>query len=242
MTKQKQHQEETLEEKINKIEKNFIYFEDCSDISMKVSVPFPNGDIQAQNEYCIYYAGSVVKSGYPYFNGKKVCRLLVMHYKNQGKTLRGHGQTVRHMCANKKCVNINHLEIGTCRDNMKDKMFHGMSFAKKRTLTRQEVIDIRESYSKGEYKQIELAEMYGLNRRTISNIVNGALYKDVGGPITINYTWENLKRSLSDLEVKKIKALLETNLLTYEEITKIVPKASKGIITKIASGLSYKNI
>ena len=50
-------------------------------------------------------------------------------------------------------------------------------------LTRDEVIVIRERFAAGE-RGMDLAKEYGLSRPTISDIVHGTTWRDVGGPIS----------------------------------------------------------
>lgn len=97
---------------------------------------------------------------------------------------------VLHKCDNHKCVNPNHLFLGTNADNMVDKIKKGRlkAFPKgqkrkdseKRPgtlnhmakLTEINVLDIRDSYSKGEKRRFELAKEYKVSEKLIANIVN----------------------------------------------------------------------
>lgn len=87
------------------------------------------------------------------------------------------GLVVRHKCDNIRCINPNHLEIGTNADNMLDRDLRGRHGAAK--LTRDQVNEIRELYKTGAYLQRELGEMFGINSRTVSSLVNYVHWKTV---------------------------------------------------------------
>lgn len=124
------------------------------------------------------------------------------------KTVRGHryewskvngpipkGTVIKHSCDNRGCVNLNHLELGTQSDNLKEMYERGRqgkrNFPKgekhhSTKLTQEQVNEIRSmEYYKGFYSQ--MAVKYGVTRPTIRNIYTG-------------YTWPNYAPpDLSDL-------------------------------------------
>ena len=91
------------------------------------------------------------------------------------------GLVVRHKCDNPPCVNPNHLEIGTKKDNTRDMMERGRNkyiappprpgeenpMAK---LTNQQVEEIAKRVWEGE-KRKDLAITYGVSRQTVDNCV-----------------------------------------------------------------------
>ena len=90
------------------------------------------------------------------------------------------GAHVCHKCDNRKCVNPEHLFIGTNTDNMLDAVAKG-SRSNYRPLTDDEVLQIRQEYVKGSRTASlpVLAKKYGSSVSHIHNIVNRANRKAV---------------------------------------------------------------
>ena len=98
------------------------------------------------------------------------------------------GMLVCHTCDNGWCVNPDHLFLGTYSDNSKDMVFkHRHPWLMRRgenhhmaILTDQDVMDIRHLYTPyGKYSQFKLAEMYGVARTTIQQIVERRTWKHI---------------------------------------------------------------
>lgn len=87
------------------------------------------------------------------------------------------GMVVRHKCDNVLCINPNHLETGTHKDNMNDMKVRGRSTKGEKNpsakLTDKEVEEIIRLYDEGKYNQTELGNMFNVSQRHISNIVRG---------------------------------------------------------------------
>ena len=88
------------------------------------------------------------------------------------------GSVIRHTCDNPRCINPQHLLIGTHRDNVDDKVHRnrqakGVSIGVAK-LTEQDVLYIRKHYKLRckEYSGRVLARHFGVSPATISNIVN----------------------------------------------------------------------
>lgn len=87
---------------------------------------------------------------------------------------------IRHKCDNPSCCNIEHLEIGTAKDNARDKVKRNRSRKgipnlsargtnnKSHKLTEKQVIDIYISY----LSHKKLADKYNVSRTLISAIKN----------------------------------------------------------------------
>ena len=81
------------------------------------------------------------------------------------------GKMVRHKCDVRLCVNPDHLELGDAIDNVHD-MLERNEKAFGRKITNKQVEEILEYRKSGKiYK--EIAELYGVSRRTIEKICTG---------------------------------------------------------------------
>ena len=83
---------------------------------------------------------------------------------------------VRHKCKEKLCVAPDHLEIGTHKQNMEDKIRDGTHLFGENhpdaTITKEIAIQIRES--KGQGTQKERAERFGVSRNIVAHIDTNA--------------------------------------------------------------------
>lgn len=100
------------------------------------------------------------------------------------------GLSILHRCDNRKCVNPDHLFLGTQLDNMRDMLAkgrqrwvpsgckgsgHGMH-----KITEAQAEEIRRRYEAGGVFQRELAEEFGLHQTMVSLIVRGKNWRHVG--------------------------------------------------------------
>ncbi len=82
------------------------------------------------------------------------------------------GICVLHKCDNRRCINPDHLFLGTRKDNIQDMIRKGRS---KRKLTTKQTIEIFKSTEPGEV----LADKYNVSIATISHIRNRKTYKEI---------------------------------------------------------------
>lgn len=91
------------------------------------------------------------------------------------------GLVVRHLCNNKKCINIDHLALGTPRDNMQDAVAAGSYHLGEKhhasKLTKEQVIYIR-SYEM-DIGTSALGRKYKVNHKTIESIKNRLTWKHI---------------------------------------------------------------
>jgi hypothetical protein len=86
------------------------------------------------------------------------------------------GFIVRHICDNPSCVNPDHLEIGTYKDNTKDMLKRGRASRHTAKLTDKDIKFIRKAYIP--YKNSEkLAAIFGVCSRQIRKIANKEQWK-----------------------------------------------------------------
>lgn len=92
------------------------------------------------------------------------------------------GLVLRHICDNPSCVNVNHLELGTQANNMKDAQDRGRnargSKSSSAILTETEVREIR---ARGREPQATLAAEYKVSQQTISVILTRKRWKHLEG-------------------------------------------------------------
>jgi len=94
-----------------------------------------------------------------------------------------HGMLVRHSCDNRICCSPFHLSLGTAKDNTQDaikrgRLTHGESVNSAK-LTEAQVLELRESYARGEVTRKELVKKYGLTQSAITNIINRRYWKHI---------------------------------------------------------------
>jgi hypothetical protein len=119
---------------------------------------------------CLEWQASRFSSGYGQFfaDGKnhRAHRWLYEHVN--GKL--SDGLVVRHTCDNPACVNIEHLEVGTQRDNINDKVRRGRQLRGENhgraLLTREDVDRIRKSNE----THRALAKRFSVSEGCINNI------------------------------------------------------------------------
>ena len=112
-------------------------------------------------------------------NGKKVAQSRVVYCKANNLLL-DHiaGQVVRHKCDNPRCINPNHLELGTQLDNVQDSVVRGRATRSpgitngRAKLTTAQVLEIRNAAGTGP----QLAHAYGVSTTVIYQIKAGKLW------------------------------------------------------------------
>lgn len=94
------------------------------------------------------------------------------------------GLFVCHKCDNPRCVNPEHLFLGTRQDNVDDREDKGRNNhvvgeeVPTSKLTESQVMEIRSKYQKGGYTHRQLANEYGLkNHTSIGDILRGKIWK-----------------------------------------------------------------
>lgn len=139
-----------------------------------------------------------------YVIDKNGCHICISHsisgnyaqVKRNGKTLRvhryvyelNHGKVsndivIRHKCDNTLCINVEHLEVGTHQDNMRDMVERGRSArgTKNRSakLNEDQIREIFLLIEEGKKTMKEIAMLYGVHRNTIFSLKSGTTYKNV---------------------------------------------------------------
>lgn len=98
------------------------------------------------------------------------------------------GMFVCHKCDNSKCVNPEHLFVGTPKDNIKDCIdkhrncpppVHIGEGHHKAKLKNDDIIKIRNLYQAGGVSQRELARLFKISQPVVMKIVNRKLWKHI---------------------------------------------------------------
>lgn len=126
---------------------------------------------------CWLWLGALKPNGYPdfWFNGDTGtghrAAMILLKNIDPGENF------VCHRCDIKKCINPEHLFIGTAKENQTDMTIKGRgrfgSRAGSAKLTDQLVIKIRKLYSARRFTQYELASMFGVSQHAICSVVRG---------------------------------------------------------------------
>lgn len=126
---------------------------------------------------CIEFQGCKDRGGYGVKNAKgknwQAHRLVwTEHYGTIPK-----GMVIRHMCNNPACINIDHLNIGTMADNIKDRDNAGRTAkgnkAGRAKLTEEDVLDIL----KKEMSATEYAKKYNVTGNHIQRLWRKTCWK-----------------------------------------------------------------
>lgn len=152
----------------------------------------------------------------------KMMRVVAAWYFNNKKPLK-RSQCVLHLCNNRKCVNKNHLILGSLKTNNRHKMLHGNKLYKSRHgLVESDVIEIRNMGADGITmaaiaKHVENKTGIVLDRHYVSEICLGKVLKHWGGPRTRRNKFGFRKSFLTD-EQKKLVINLDKQGFTYQLI------------------------
>ncbi len=132
-----------------------------------------------KTETCWIWQGSLKQNGYGQIseNRKKLYPHRVSYIFHKG--LIPENMNVCHSCDNRRCVNPQHLFLGTQADNMNDMNNKGRHARGTKTnmskLTDIQVIEIRSKYSSG-IKNAVLCKEYGVSHSTIHRVVHNKLW------------------------------------------------------------------
>ena len=133
---------------------------------------------------CWEWTGTCAGSGYPQVQiDKSYWSVHRLSLSLSGVDVSGY--VVRHTCDNKKCINPDHLEIGTQRQNIDDAMERGLtpkgSSIPSSKLSESDIPVIRQRLSSGE-TCTNIAKSYGVSHTVISLIKRNKTWKHVNSP------------------------------------------------------------
>lgn len=93
------------------------------------------------------------------------------------------GMFVLHKCDNPACINPEHLFLGTQKENMEDMASKSRSTIgsknPKAKLNEEQVLEIKRLLSETDLTQEKIAESFNVDRKIVSGIKNGKIWKHV---------------------------------------------------------------
>ena len=139
---------------------------------------------------CVEHTQKGCRKGYGriWYKGKPELAHRLAYCKAKDATLAAiKGKVVRHTCDNPRCINPEHLLIGTHQDNVDDRMRRGRHVSHqgvkhgRAKLTEEDVKFIRENYVRysKEFGTVALGCKFGVSVQTIFKVVRGVSWKHV---------------------------------------------------------------
>ena len=134
---------------------------------------------------CFICTSHARSKGYPlsWFDGKKTRLNRFVYQQMFGEIPEGH--VIRHKCDVRECINPEHLETGTHKDNVHDAIERSRRLPikgeknKNSKLKETDVIEIKKALRNKTHSNYKLAEIYGVSDMTIRKIKKGTMWAHV---------------------------------------------------------------
>lgn len=142
-------------------------------------------EFEIDDNGCFICTSHARNKGYPlsWFNGKKVRLLRFVYEQMYGEIPEGH--VIRHKCDVRPCINPEHLETGTPKQNIYDAIERGRMQAilgeanRNSKLTESQVKEIKQSLKYKTSSNYKLAAKYGVSEMAIRKIKKGTMWAHV---------------------------------------------------------------
>lgn len=125
---------------------------------------------------CHEWGSTIHRDGYGkcYYEGKQMQAHRVSYLLFVGKIT--DGLHVLHCCDNRKCVNPEHLYLGTPKQNVADKISRYQGLWGRMKYSGQQIEEARKLYAQGMTQQA-IADKLGMDQTTVSRFVRGDFLK-----------------------------------------------------------------
>lgn len=122
---------------------------------------------------CWIWTGGMFREEYGAFHANgKTFRAHRWSLENIGRKPIPEGLMVRHLCNTTACVNPDHLEPGTHRQNMDDVIAARTRKGDRAKITAADAVRIREMHANG-MVQVAIGAAFGVSAKTISLVLSG---------------------------------------------------------------------
>ncbi|MBC22303.1 MAG: hypothetical protein CMJ32_00095 [Phycisphaerae bacterium] len=140
---------------------------------------------QKGSDECWEWTGAVMSNGYGVIKEGSPSRKMITAHRVSAAIHFGPlkpSDVVCHSCDNRRCVNPDHLRIGTQSENIREAVARGRYVRRRhaRVLSDQQADEIRTHLGRGRLTQSEIGALYGVQRQVVTQIARGKTYQSKG--------------------------------------------------------------
>lgn len=187
-----------------------------------------------KKKLCWDYTGNIGANGYGQFwmNNKNYSA-----HRASFLLLKGtipYGKHVCHTCDNKKCINPDHLFLGTPKENNDNKIVKGRQYIQKRKLSIHQIKNIHKLNNLG-IDQRTIAKKYNIHQKTVFRFIHEKY------PVKECVGESNNKSLLTESEVKEIRKMYIPHVFGSHRISKEFG-VNKSTIQRVLRGETWSHI
>lgn len=177
------------------------------------------------------------------FINNKRCLIsrLVLQEKLKRELLPHPKENAMHICDNPKCINPEHLKVGSHKDNMNDRDNKGRCKKGEENgvskLKNEDVTQIKKLLTDKKHTTMEIANIFDIGDATVSNINTGTTWKHI---VVKGFKPTNggKAKKLTEDDVVNIKRMIKSSEYTYTQIANMY-SVSNSTITGIKNGRTW---